>query len=423
MSELFAGCNTFLQQTLEHIDIDQDTLEILKQPQMVLKASIPVRMDDGSLKVFPGYRVRFENQRGPAKGGLRFHPQVNVDEVQSLAFWMSLKCALMNLPFGGAKGGITVDPKELSSAELERLSRRYIDLFADFIGPDLDVPAPDVNTNQRIMGWMMDQYSRLQRQHCPGVITGKPLALGGSQGRDQATARGACHVIERLLPKIIEQDDKTYTVAIQGFGNAGAQLAQMLSQKDRYRVVAVSDSKAGVYDADGLDIEQLHQGKEASRSLEEVYCHDSVIDLNGAEIISNEELLTLDVDVLIPAALENQISEDNAENIRAKVIFEVANGPVTPAAAAILEKKGISLVPDILCNAGGVTVSYFEWLQNRSGFYWELDEVQQRLKQKMLSRADKVWQTADDHQVSLRIAAYMLALQCIDAAVAIKGPG
>jgi glutamate dehydrogenase (NADP+) len=416
---LFADASQKLEKALKYSAISEDAIERLKYPKSSVNVSIPVRMDDGSLKVFQGYRVRYDDTRGPTKGGIRYYPTVSMDEVQSLAFWMTFKCAALGLPFGGAKGGITLNPKELSKFELERLSRGYIDALADFIGPDLDIPAPDVYTNPMIMGWMMDQYSMIHRRITPAVVTGKPISMGGSLGRDAATAMGAFNVMEALLPKFNIVRANT-TVAIQGFGNAGANLAEMLFQAG-YKVVALGDSQGAIYSKDGLDVPSVRQFKESTRRVKAVYCEGSVCNIVDHEEISNEELLELDVDILIPAALENQITEANAANIKAKFIFEVANGPINFAGDEILNQKGIHVFPDILVNAGGVTVSYFEWVQNRMGFYWTLDEVNSRLKQKMVEESERIWTLSQEKEISLRTAAYVHALNRLGEAVGARG--
>lgn len=416
---LFSDASKRLETALKYVSITDDAIEHLKHPKSSLSVSIPIRMDDGTLKVFQGYRVRYDDTRGPAKGGVRYHPGVSLDEVQSLAFWMTFKCAVLNLPFGGAKGGIIVDPKTLSKLELERLSRGYVDAIADFIGPDVDILAPDVYTNAMIMGWMMDQYSIIRRQISLAVVTGKPLTMGGSVGRDEATATGAYCVIEAILPKF-EQVSSNTTVAVQGFGKAGAVIAELL-YKAGYKVVAVSDSQGGVYAQNGLDIPSIRQYKASGNGVKAVYCKNTVCNIVDHEVLTNEELLALDVDVLIPAALENQINESNVNNIKAKYIFEVANGPVTSAADQILEAKGIYVFPDILVNAGGVTVSYFEWVQNRSGLYWTLEEVNQRLKQKIVEETEHIWSIAQELVISMRTAAYVHALNRLGEALNAKG--
>jgi len=416
---LFTDASSRLERALKYVSISDDAIERLKYPKASLSVSIPVRMDNGTLRIFQGYRVRYDDTRGPGKGGVRYHPNVSIDEVQSLAFWMTFKCALLDLPFGGAKGGITLNPKELSKAELERLSRGYIEGIADFIGPDVDILAPDVYTNEMIMGWMMDQYSIIQRKISPAVVTGKPLTMGGSRGRDTATGTGAFHVINSLLPKLDKKPANT-TVAVQGFGNAGAVVADLLA-KAGYQVVAVSDSQGGIYREKGLDIASIRQYKQEHRGITAIYCQDTVCNIVEHEAISNEELLALDVDVLIPAALENQITAENADRVRAKYIFEVANGPTTSEADRILDSKGILVFPDILVNAGGVTVSYFEWVQNRSGLYWQLNEINERLKERMVTEAEKVWSFAQEFDISLRNAAYAQAIARRGEALDAKG--
>jgi glutamate dehydrogenase (NADP+) len=418
-NSLFADASSRLEAALKYVSISEDASERLKYPKASLSVSIPMRMDNGTLRVFQGYRVRYDDTRGPGKGGVRYHPNVSMDEVQSLAFWMTFKCALLGLPFGGAKGGIALNPKELSKPELERLSRGYIEAIADFIGPDVDILAPDVYTNDIIMGWMMDQYSIIQRKICPGVVTGKPLTMGGSQGRDAATGTGAFYIIDAMLAKFDRQSEKI-TVAVQGFGKAGLAVAEWLAMAG-YKIVAVSDSQGGIYSEKGLDIPSIRQYKRNHQSIKAVYCKDSLCNIVEHQIISNAELLALDVDVLIPAALENQITEENANKVRAKYIFEVANGPINSEADKILEEKGIYVFPDILVNAGGVTVSYFEWVQNRSGLYWSLEEVNQRLKEKMVTEAEKVWSLAQEFSVSMRTAAYIHALNRISEAMDAKG--
>lgn len=416
---LFTDASKRLEKALDYISISEDSLKRLKYPKASLTVSIPVRMDDGSLQIYQGYRVRYDDTRGPGKGGVRYHPSVSLDEVQSLAFWMTFKGALLNLPFGGAKGGITVNPKELSKQELERLSRGYIEAIADFIGPDIDILAPDVYTNEMIMGWMMDQYSIIKRRISPGVVTGKPITMGGSQGRTSATAMGAFYAINTILPKFSQPPEKT-TVAIQGFGNVGGILADLMS-KVGYKVVAVSDSQGGIYASTGLDIPSIRQYKKDGYPMKAVYCSKSVCNIVEHENITNAELLALDVDILIPAALENQITAANAKDIQAKYIFEVANGPITSEADEILDKKGIYVFPDILINAGGVTVSYFEWVQNRSGLYWTLTEVNEKLKEKMVVEVEQTWDIAQKHSVSMRTAAYIHALNRLGEALDAKG--
>jgi glutamate dehydrogenase (NADP+) len=333
---------------------------------------------------------------------------------------MTCKCAVVNIPFGGAKGGVICNPKELSPMELERLSRGFIEQMADFLGPDTDIPAPDVYTNARIMGWMMDEYSKIRRRHAPAVITGKPVPLGGSLGRDDATGRGAYHCLKQLQRRRGWKPQNT-TVAVQGFGNGGQHVARLLHQ-DGYRIVAISDSRGGIYRRDGFDVPSIMQVKNESRQLRAVYCEGSVCEAVDAEIITNEQLLGLEVDVLIPAALENAITADNVANVKADVIVEIANGPVTPEADVALARRDRTLViPDILANAGGVTVSYFEWVQNRGGFYWPLQDVHDRLEQIMSREFNLVYELMLEHQTDMRTAAYAHALNRIGAAVEAGG--
>ncbi len=410
---LFDGTGARLEAAASVAEVSAETLERLRLPRSVLKVSIPVRMDDSSLRTFAGYRVRYDDTLGPTKGGVRFHPRVNVDEVQSLAFWMTFKCAALDLPFGGAKGGVTVDTKRLSLAELERVSRGYIDQIADFIGPNLDIPAPDMYTNAMVMGWMLDEYSIIHREFAPAAVTGKPIPLGGSHGRETATADGAFDVLSTLMPKLsgrqVNSGDQP-SVAIQGFGNAGARLAELLD-RDGYRVVAASDSTRAVYAADGLDVDALRRGKDA----------DGEVPTGAGEEIDPHEMLELDVDVLIPAAMENVITADNADRVRARIVLEVANGPTASGADEILEAAGVTVIPDILANAGGVTVSYFEWAQNRTGLRWSRDQVRERLQDRMVDEAERIWRLAAEREVTLRTAAYAQGLERISAAIDATG--
>ena len=419
MENLFTDALAHLEVASKLATIDRETLEHLKHPAMELSFSIPVRKDDGSLAFFKGYRVHYSNLRGPCKGGIRYFPTVSLNETRTLAFWMTLKCSVVNLPFGGAKGGVCVDPKTLSPIELEKLSRGFIEKIADFIGPDIDIPAPDIYTNSMIMGWMMDEYSHIVRQRVPGVITGKPIPLGGTLGRNDATGRGAYYCIKELAQRLQWQPSKK-TVAIQGFGNAGQHIAELLHQSG-YRIVAISDSKGGIYNSQGFDVPSLIQIKNSTKTLKAVYCEGTVCETVDAEKISNQQLLELDVDILIPAALENQITINNAENIQADIIVEIANGPTTYAADQILNKNNKLLIPDILANAGGVTVSYFEWVQNRSGFYWELEEVQERLQNKMKIAFNDIYNMMQNISQSMRTCAYIYALNRLADAVAAGG--
>ena len=399
--------------------ISDNVIESLMHPFSILKATLPIRMDDGSTRYFTGYRCRYNNTLGPTKGGIRFHPDVNMAEIQALALWMTIKCAVVGLPFGGGKGGIIVDPKTLSPLELERLSRAYVRAMADFIGPQTDIPAPDVYTNARIMGWMMDEYEAIKRVKAPGVITGKPVRLGGSLGRDDATGRGAYLCIQELSKKLLLEPEKT-TVAVQGFGNGGYHVARLLHDAG-YKIVAISDSKGGIYSPKGFDVASIYEEKQRSRVVRAVYCKQSVCELVEHDVISNEDLLSLDVDILIPAALEGVITRENAASIKAKYIVEVANGPILSNADPILEENGIQIVPDVLANAGGVTVSYFEWVQNRQGYKWSLEEVHTRLQDIMVDAFNEVWDLAQARNLSMRSAAYAVAIERIGEAVEAHG--
>jgi len=401
--------------------VTPDLIESLRSPRSTHLATLPVRMDDGTTRYFQSLRCRYSDALGPAKGGIRYHPDVSLAEVQALALWMTLKCALAGIPFGGGKGGVVVDPMSLSRLELERLSRAYMRAMADVLGPDQDVAAPDVYTNERIMGWMADEYQAIHRVKEPAVITGKPIALGGSLGRDEATGRGAFLVFQDLAKRKGLNPADT-RVAIQGFGNAGSQVGRLLHEAG-YRVVAVSDSQGGVFSDSGLDVEALYQAKQSTCGAGGVYCEGSVCSCcdSNMEKITNKELLELDVDVLIPAALEGVIGSENVDQIRARIVLEVANGPVRSDADAHLEEKGVVVVPDILTNAGGVIVSYFEWVQNRQGYAWTLAEVRNRLRSILAAAFEEVWEIGERDGISLRSAAYVTALKRLETAVAAQG--
>ena len=416
---LFENAKKQFEKSWKYIKISDDAKLILEQPKSLLQASIPVRMDDGSLEVFTGFRCRFNDALGPTKGGIRYHPKVNIAEVESLAFWMTFKCAVVGLPFGGGKGGIIVDAKKLSKKELERLSRGYIQAFYDFLGPNKDIPAPDMYTNSTIMAWMMDEYSNIARERTPAMITGKPVSLGGSVGRDDATGRGAFHVIEEYV-KVAKLKKKGLRVAVQGFGNVGYHTARLLHEAG-YKVVAVSDSKGGIYSKQGLDPESVMVIKQEKGMVQGVYCKGTVCDVIEHEKLKPGKVLEVPCDIVVPAALENQITKENAGKIKAKVVLEVANGPTTPEADAILLKKKIPVIPDILANAGGVTVSYFEWVQNREGSYWELDEVHKKLKERMVNAFKQVHAIKKKQKCEYRTAAYILAAQRLAAAIEAKG--
>jgi len=391
------------------LEIDPGLLEIIKQPRRSTLVSLPIQMDDGTFRVFTGYRVQHSIVRGPAKGGIRYHPQVTLDEVQALAAWMTWKCAVVNIPFGGGKGGITCDPTKMSKGELERLTRRYAaDLF-DLFGPDSDVPAPDVNTNEQTMAWFLDTYSMHARRTVPGVITGKPVRLGGSRGRREATGRGIQFVVRESV-KHLKMDLAKCRVAVQGFGNVGSIGAELISQ-DGAKIVAVSDVKGAIHNAAGLDMPKL---------LDHVKRAGTVVGFAGAQALTSS-ILEYDCDILIPAALENQITHDNASRIKARVVAEGANGPTTHEADKILKERGVFVVPDILANSGGVTVSYFEWVQNNQGFYWTEKEVNERLEQYMVKAFHDVLEVALESQVTMRVAAFMLAIRRVIEVVKLRG--
>ena len=392
-----------------YVDIDDGYAELIKSIDREVRVEIPTRLDNGDLRVFIGYRVQHNNARGAYKGGIRYHQDVNLDEVRALAALMTLKTAVVGIPYGGGKGGVTVDPDTLSPTELERMTRMFIDKIDPIIGPQEDIPAPDVNTNAQVMAWMMDEYSR-RHGHSPGIVTGKPIELGGSQGREEATGRGAIIVL-REAAKTYGIDLHSSTVAIQGFGNVGSHAAESLHDLG-VKVIAISDVSGGIYNADGINIPAAIKHLRNNRTPEE---------FPGGERITNEELLELDCDILIPAALGHVITIDNADQIRARVIVEGANEPVTGRADAILSDRGVIILPDILANAGGVTVSYFEWVQNLQQFHWELEEVRQKLDTILVNSFKSVYEISVRHQVTLRLAAYILAIERLERATRLRG--
>lgn len=405
------------------------TVALLRQPARSVDVVVPVMLDDGSLRLFPGFRVQYNNFRGPYKGGIRFHPDVNEDEVKALSFWMTMKCAVADLPLGGGKGGIQVDPKLLSPAELEQLSRTYVRAVADVIGPDKDIPAPDVNTNSTVMGWMTDEFLSLHRHSRPlpaaeelrlrSTFTGKSIADGGSEGREAATGRGGVYALQALLPKL-GLPQTGLTAAVQGYGNVGYFVTKFLTEAG-IKVIAVSDSKGGILVPDGVNPELTLECKRKNGYLAGCYCSGSVCDVAKGKPIGNDALLQLPVDILVPSALENVITGDNAGQIGAKVILEMANGPTTSAADGMLYDRHIPVIPDILSNGGGVTVSCFEWQQNLAGEHWTETDVNRRLKQVIESAAASVWQTATAAHTDLRTAAFMVGLQRLT--VAAQAPG
>ncbi|MEN3930508.1 Glu/Leu/Phe/Val dehydrogenase [Microvirga sp. W0021] len=401
-----------LEEAARHLNIDSDVLEKLKYPRETIKARLMIRMDDGSRKSFMAWRCRYDDTRGPTKGGIRFHPDVTAEEVETLAFWMTIKCAVTNLPYGGGKGGVRVDPRSLSRSEIERLSRAYVQAFARVIGPDRDIPAPDVYTNAMIMGWMADEYSTLMGESMPAVVTGKPIALGGSLGRNDATARGGYYLLNHLRDEL--KLEKGGRVVVQGFGNAGQYIAELMAQ-DGYRVVAVSDTGGAILNDDGLNVAELIALKKNGKS---------VVDLagqNGTIKISTDELLAVPSDVLVPAAMEDLIHKGNAASIRTRVILELANGPITAEADTILNAAGVIILPDILANAGGVTVSYFEWVQNKQGFYWTVEEIHERLRRIMEAEGKLIWDLAKEQNIPVRTAAYVHALGRLAEAIEAHG--
>ncbi|WP_442950690.1 Glu/Leu/Phe/Val family dehydrogenase [Paenibacillus sp. 32O-W] len=399
-----------IEEAASHLQLPAHVVEFLKKPKRVLSVNFPVKMDDGTVRVFEGFRSQHNDALGPNKGGIRFHPDVTMDEVKALSMWMSFKCGVVGLPYGGGKGGVICDPRKLSKGELERVSRGFMEAIAEIVGPEKDIPAPDVYTTPEIMGWMMDTYSRLRGAFTPGVITGKPLIVGGSKGRNEATARGCVFTIEEAMRQL-GKPMQGATVAIQGYGNAGRIAAKLLSEQG-CTIVAVSDSGGAIYLPEGLPVDEIGRLKDEKGSVRYY---------EAANAITNEELLELEVDILIPAALENVITAANASRIKAKIVAEAANGPTTPEADKVLFEKGIVVIPDILANAGGVTVSYFEWVQNLANFYWSEEEVNSKLKVKMTESYGVVSELASKHNVPLRTAAYMVSIQRIAEAMKARG--
>ncbi len=394
----------------ELLDLEPGIYRVLRNPEKQIIISIPVQLDNGDVEVFTGYRVLYNTSRGPAKGGIRFDMQVTLEEVKALAAWMTWKCAVVNIPFGGSKGGVVCDPLKMSAGELERLTRRYTAGIISILGPDSDVPAPDVNTNERVMAWIMDTYSMHARHTVTAVVTGKPVEMGGSLGRREATGRGCMFVTKEALHHL-GMPVQGATVAVQGFGNVGSIAAQLL-QREGCKITAIGDRSAALHNPAGIDVEDAVRYVKQNRSLD---------GYTKGELISNDELLTLDVDVLVPAALENVITSKNAAKVRAKLICEGANGPTTAGADAILEEKGIFVIPDILANAGGVTVSYFEWVQDRGGYFWSEDTVNERLRDIMTRSFRDVLSLSRQHKVNMRTAAYMLAISRVSTVHKLRG--
>lgn len=400
------------RQAAKVMQLDPNIQKFLERPQRTIIVEFPVLMDDGRVEMFVGYRCQHSTALGPAKGGIRYHPNVTLDEVQTLAFWMTWKCSLLNLPYGGGKGGVKVDPSKLSKSELERLSRRFFFEISQFVGPLKDIPAPDVNTNPQVMAWYLDTYSMHVGYTALGVVTGKPVELGGSVGRNEATGRGVA-VVAAEACKLLGKDISKAKVAVQGFGNVGSFSAKILQEEFGAKIVAVSDVSAAYYDPNGIDINDLIAYRDSNKGLIEGY--------PKAQRIKHEELFELDVDILVPAALENSITEENADKIKAKLIVEGANGPVTPGADKILHSKGVTIIPDILANAGGVTVSYFEWVQDLQSFFWDLDDVRNKLAKMMRAAFAEVAKTKEKYNTDFRTAAYIVAIDRVAKAVKLRG--
>ncbi len=406
---LFTSTQEVIKEALTKLGYDEALYELLKEPLRMLTVRIPVRMDDGKIKVFTGYRAQHNDAVGPTKGGVRFHPEVDEEEVKALSMWMSLKCGIVDLPYGGGKGGIICDPRTMSMSEIERLSRGYVRAISQIVGPTKDIPAPDVYTNSQIMAWMMDEYSRLREYDSPGFITGKPIALGGSQGREKATAQGVTICIEEAAKKK-GIDIKGARVVIQGFGNAGSFLAKFMHDAGA-QVVGISDAYGGLHDPNGLDIDYLLDRRDSFGTVTTLF----------ENTISNQELLELECDILVPAAVSNQITADSAHSIKASIVVEAANGPTTLEATKILSDKGILLVPDVLASAGGVTVSYFEWVQNNQGYYWTEEEVNEKLRKKLVESFNNVYETAENRRINMRLAAYMVGARKMAEASKFRG--
>ena len=413
LEEAVSAWQVALQQydrAADKLELGATVRDVLRHAKREVTVHFPVQLDDGSIRVFTGFRVWHNVTRGPAKGGIRYHPRTDIDEVRALAMWMTWKCACVKIPYGGAKGGVTCDPKALSARELERLTRRFTTEIADMIGPDSDIPAPDVNTNAQVMAWMMDTYSMHHGYSVTGVVTGKPVSIGGSEGRQEATGRGVVYTIQEAA-KVVDLDLRSARIVVQGFGNVGEGAARFINELGA-RVIAVSDTRGGVFDGDGLDLALVTRHKQET---------GSVVGAPRTRPITNAELLELDCDVLIPAAMEGVITERNAPRVHARIVAEAANGPTTPEADDLLRERGIMVIPDILCNAGGVTVSYFEWVQDREEFFWTIDEINARLRRVMVRSFEDVHHTAVEHDTDLRLAAYMLAVSRVAEATLTRG--
>lgn len=414
-TKMLESAQELISKTAQNMGLDKNLTIRVIEPEIAHEFSFVVPMDSGEKKVFKGWRIQHNSALGPYKGGIRFHPDTVREEVQALATLMSIKCAVAGIPYGGGKGGVAVDPKKLSKYELERLSRAFVSKIAHFIGEDIDVPAPDVNTTPQIMSWMVDEYQKIKGIKSPATFTGKPVAMGGSLGRTEATGRGGLFVLQNLLAKMGKKS-KGMTIAVQGFGNVGYYFAK-LSREEGFNIVAVSDSKGGVYVKDGLSVEKTLECKKEKGMVSGCYCKGSVCDVKYGRPISNDELLELPVDILVPAALENVINDRNMGKIKAKIIVEMANGPITSQAYEYLSKKGTVIVPDVLANSGGVTVSYLEWVQGKAGYYWSEREVNDRLKVMMDKATDAIWKKSKERKVPLKSAAFEVALSRITEAL------
>ncbi|TRM11709.1 Glu/Leu/Phe/Val dehydrogenase [Lentibacillus cibarius] len=407
--DLTASTQVIIKEALDHLGYPDEVFQLLKEPMRRLTVRIPVRMDDGSIKIFTGYRIQHSDAVGPTKGGVRFHPEVTAEEVDALSMWMSLKSGIPDIPYGGGKGGIVCDPREMSFRELEGLSRGYVRAISQIVGPTKDIPAPDVFTNSQIMAWMMDEYSRISEFDSPGFITGKPIVLGGSHGRETATAKGVTICVEEAAKKkgISLQSAR---VIVQGFGNAGSYLAKFMHDEGA-SVVGISDAYGAIYDPDGLDIDYLLEKRDSYGTVTNLFNHT----------ITNEELLVSDCDIIVPAAIANQLTKNNANDIKASIVVEAANGPTTLEATKIMSERGILIVPDVLASSGGVTASYFEWVQNNQGYYWSEEEVAKKLRNVLVNSFEKVYNASQTHQVHMRLAAYIVGVRRMAEAARFRG--
>ncbi|WP_027964484.1 Glu/Leu/Phe/Val family dehydrogenase [Halalkalibacillus halophilus] len=408
-TDVLKSTQSVIRTALDKLGYPEEAYELMKEPIRMMTVRIPVRMDDGKIKVFTGYRAQHNDAVGPTKGGVRFHPNVTEKEVRALSIWMSLKSGIMDLPYGGGKGGIVCDPREMSFRELEGVSRGYVRAISQIVGPTKDIPAPDVFTNSQIMAWMMDEYSRIDEFNSPGFITGKPIVLGGSHGRESATAKGVTICIEEAAKKR-GIDIKGARVIVQGFGNAGSFLAKFMYDMGA-KVIAISDADGAIYDPDGLDVEYLLDRRDSFGAVTNLF----------EDTMSNEEMLELETDILVPAAIENQITKENAHRINAAIVVEAANGPTTLEATKILTERDILIVPDVLASSGGVTVSYFEWVQNNQGYYWKEEEVQEKLREVLVKAFNNVYTTSQNRQIDMRLAAYMVGVRKMTEAARFRG--